>query len=212
MNFKIGDIVDFQSFKNATVASGLIKIDFGTTGILLCVNSSPGWEVSDMIGDRPKMANVAKSYVEHKPSNKYWFVISDLMDRIKPVQVTEQRFKNGVAVTGPIHLINAFADTAKEIGWNLTVDGNTSNSPGLYFNAKKIHGPSDLQPQHFWYTNQGSGFDVPRYKLPQQWDESVAAISEKEVVIVEKPIEISGYVAEVKRNTIAFGCQQFTVP
>lgn len=205
MNFKIGDIVNFQQFKNAVVASNLIDVDFDTTGILLCVNSKPGWHAEDEKRSHFKVSHVAKSYANHKPSNTYWFVPTPFIKDIKPVVL---RFKNSAAITGPIHLINAFAEVSIELGWKIHRDEHTKNSPGLYFNAKKEALPKDLQPQHFWYTGQDQNFNVTHYRLPQDWDKALATISEKEE---EKPVEISGYTAEVKNNTVAFGCQQFTI-
>lgn len=94
-----------------------------------------------------------------------------------------KQFKNtfGILCENP-HLISAFVQMAKDLGWGDQTDGRTF-TPGIHVGmwfCDDSNTNQALKANHFWFCNSintRSKKDTI-YKLPAQWDEAVKAMSE----------------------------------
>lgn len=93
-----------------------------------------------------------------------------------------KQFKNtfGIRCQNP-HLIAAFVQMAKDLGWGDQTREDSPFVPGthvdMWFHNNNTR--EDLKPNHFWYCNSISNpTGKPVYTLPAQWDDAVKAMSE----------------------------------
>lgn len=102
-----------------------------------------------------------------------------------------KQFKNtfGILCQNP-HLISAFVQMAKDLGWGDQTDGYTftpGTHVGMWF-CDDSNTDQALKANHFWFCNSINTRSTknPIYKLPAQWDDAVKAMSElmpvKEIV------------------------------
>lgn len=92
-----------------------------------------------------------------------------------------KNFKNTFGVrSNSTPLLKAFMEAATQLGWTYQGDRELEEChPGLWFNS----GPgSDIQDDHFWICDSMSHNPSQTvYTLPAQWDEALAAASEKNI-------------------------------
>lgn len=92
-----------------------------------------------------------------------------------------KNFKNTFGVrSNSTPLLKAFMEAATQLGWTYQGDRELEEKhPGLWFNS----GPgSDIQDDHFWICDSMSRNPSQTvYTLPAQWDEALAAASEKNI-------------------------------